>query len=217
MKRFNSVLSVFFAFVLMLVPFSYFALSNNYHYSLLSRMGILSDSENKGALENVAAYIDGHSGLDQSLFTEREILHMADVRLLLDILRYLLMLILTIFIVLTVFEAINVKYISIVWTALIGAGIAAALSILKLFVLAFAFGPMFMLFHKIFFLNNLWILDSSSRLIMLFPQEFFRAIVLNATYATIIISSIIMLISGLFLYNAHMQERKSWGKLWRVY
>lgn len=215
MKRFNIVLSVFFAFALLLIPFSYFALSNSSHSGILSRLGVLP--ENQIAWNNIAAYLDGDSELDQSIFTEREILHMTDVRLLLDILRYLLMLMLTIFIVLTIFEAISVKWLSLVWTALVGAGVALVLSLLKLIVVAFAFDTMFVIFHKIFFLNDLWMLDSSSTLIKLFPTAFFSTIGLNSLFATIIISILVIIISGLVLYNEHLKERKSWGKLWRVY
>lgn len=217
MKKFNIVLSVFFAFVLLLIPFSFFALSTSYQSSLLTKQGVLVYPENRLAWNNVAAYLDGDSELDQSIFTEREILHMSDVRLLLDILRYLVMLMLTIFIVLTVFEAISVKWLGLVWTAMVGAGVALVLALLKLIVLAFAFNTMFILFHKIFFLNNLWILDSSSALIKLFSSQFFSTIGLNSLLTTIIISILIIIASGLFLYNEHLKERKSWGKLWRVY
>ncbi len=217
MRRFNVVLSVFFAFVLLLVPFAYYALSNSYHEKVLFRLGVLQSQENDVALDNVASYLDGSSELDQNIFSEREILHMADVKLLLDILRYLLMLVLTIFIVLTVFEAMSVNILSIAWTALVGAGVAFVASLLKLLFWGLAFRPLFVLFHKIFFMNDFWVLGGTSKLISLFPEQFFKSIVISSILTTILLSLFVAAISGAFLYNSHIQDKKSWGKLWRVY
>ena len=217
MRRFNVVLSVFFAFVLLLVPFAYYALSNSYHEKVLFRLGVLQSQENDVALDNVASYLDGSSELDQNIFSEREILHMADVKLLLDILRYLLMLVLTIFIVLTVFEAMSVNILSIAWTALVGAGVAFVASLLKLLFWGLAFRPLFVLFHKIFFMNDFWVLGGTSKLILLFPEQFFKSIVISSILTTILLSLFVAAISGTFLYHSHVQDKKSWGKLWRVY
>lgn len=217
MRKLNIVLSTFFAIFLLVAPFAYYSLSSSYHYSKLTELGSLSTAEDSMVFNEIESYLSGDAELSQSLFTEREILHMADVKLLMDIFKYFLLLFSFVFVVLMVLESFSVDRLSMVWTVLIGACIAFIGGLFKSLVFLLAFEPIFILFHKIFFMNNLWILDSSSKLAMVFNEGFFRAVMASSLVTSLVISFLVAVVSALFLYNAHVNEKKSWGKLWRVY
>lgn len=217
MKKINIVLSVFFALVLLMAPFAYYALYHPYHKKVLSGLDVFSVPGNEEAIDNVAAYFGNDAELDQAVFTEQEILHLADVKFLIDVFKYMFMLVILVTTVLTIFEVSTVKAVSLAWTALIGSVISLGTALLKILFYSFAFGPVFNLFHRIFFFNDLWLFDSSSLIIGLFPQQFFQTIAISSVVTTLILSLVVAAVSGTFLYHTHENERKSWGKLWRVY
>lgn len=217
MKKNNIVLSLFVAFLLIILPFGYFALSSNYHKNILLKLNTLNDEQKEAAFFNVESYLKGDSELDPAYFSEREILHMADVKLLFDMLKYLLILAVAVFAIMMTFEILSADKSSIAWTLMIGSGLGLVFALIKMLFLWLAFGPVFFLFHKLFFSNDLWLLDPTSMLIQIFPEPFFSSLIISSITTTILLSLAACIGSGLYLYNKHLQEKKSWGKMWRVY
>lgn len=127
---------------------------------------------------NVTATIDG---ISREVFNDREKSHMADVRTLYltaIILRNIAVIVASVILLLFILSR---RYI---WTAyFIKKSMTVFMVILALFLSlgAFAvidFDSFWIMFHKIFFVNDLWLLDPSTDiLILMVPSEFFERLV----------------------------------------
>ena len=113
----------------------------------------------------------------KNLYNQREILHMKDVKNLIQLIYSIQIwsLLLCITLILIGFLSIRLRKFSnvidpISWGGGLTLGIAAVVGILSLF----GFQRLFLFFHLVSFDNDLWILDPTrDYLIMMFPQGFF--------------------------------------------
>ena len=113
----------------------------------------------------------------KNLYNQREILHMKDVKNLIQLIYSIQIwrLLLFITLILIGFLSIRLRKFSnvidpISWGGGLTLGIAAVVGILSLF----GFQRLFLFFHLVSFDNDLWILDPTrDYLIMMFPQGFF--------------------------------------------
>lgn len=112
-----------------------------------------------------------------SIFNEKEITHMEDVKLLyvtaLQVRDLAMILVLGAFLILLKFR----------WQAIIKALFFGSVGFLGVFVLigscfVFNFTDTFILFHQLFFTNDLWVMDpATDRLISIVPEPFFFALI----------------------------------------
>ncbi len=114
-------------------------------------------------------------GKKQDVYGEREVRHMADVRKIFDITRYIaaaMAIFITAFFF-TIKEEQRLPYLlSLTRAGLVGV-VLITLSLGLLVVLDFS--KYFIVFHEIFFDNDLWILNpATDRLIQMLPEVFFR-------------------------------------------
>lgn len=115
-------------------------------------------------------------GQRQTVFKEREIVHMEDVRILFDrgiLFRNLALL----FLMVTGIWAVLKKE-SFFWRGLLyGVALMLAVGVLLGILLTLDFNRYFVLFHEIFFANDYWMLDpADSVLINMVPLNFFMSI-----------------------------------------
>lgn len=125
-------------------------------------------------LSGIKTVIDGKPGY---FFTDStEIVHMADVRELFlagFLLRKICIVLLILSMIILIISKVNWKYV-LVHSVKIGVIIFAILTLLLSFIMSRNFDRAFVVFHKIFFNNDLWILDpDKSRLINILPEGFF--------------------------------------------
>ncbi|MCX6009340.1 MAG: TIGR01906 family membrane protein [Chloroflexi bacterium] len=125
---------------------------------------------------NTAQVVVGKRGEEFNLFNERELVHLQDVRSLIQ-LDYLVQrgaLLLLITCVLVLFFGFRVGWRMLVkglsWGSLITVGLMVVLALWAFF----GFEKLFILFHLVSFPNEYWMLDPArDYLIMLFPEGFF--------------------------------------------
>ncbi len=157
------------------------------------RNGIYENFGDRNYVDNVSTnligYLRGNNNLVYTYYSGREISHLKDVRNLiygLEIFLIIILIVLMVLLILLFYK--NYKYL---WIVFIGGFGFLILFILLFYLLSLMnFSYIFDKFHRLFFTGNSWILDSSSTLIRLFPEEFF-------THAFIRIL-IISLVIGLF-------------------
>ena len=130
---------------------------------------------------NIYLYLDyGDNALLEPYFNQKEILHMEDVHKLYD-LAYLVMNICTTFAITSLllshfFRKKHELFKNVLKYIFIILGIFAILAIL----MYFDFNRYFIIFHKIFFNNDLWLLDPRTDLmIQMMPLNFFIGICVN--------------------------------------
>jgi integral membrane protein (TIGR01906 family) len=148
--------------------------------------------------------------INTDFFSEKDKLHMIDVRNLIN------KTILTYYVTGTIFILLAIIYCKIygiqkLSKILIYTGSSIILLLVLAAILSPIFQHLFILFHKIFFTNDLWLLNPNiDNLINLYPQQFFK----DFTTSIIIHSSICALLYlgiGLFL-TKHLNHNKSKNK-----
>lgn len=121
--------------------------------------------------------IERHGQKIKNLYNQREILHMKDVKNLIQLIYSIQIWSLLLFITLILIGFLSIrlrKFSNVIdpisWGGGLTLGIAAVVGILSLF----GFQRLFLFFHLVSFDNDLWILDPTrDYLIMMFPQGFF--------------------------------------------
>ena len=131
-------------------------------------------------------------------YTEREYIHLNDVKSLINILE-IIVYVLLLLILIIIFYDFDIEKILII-SGLITIGIIFILVI-------FNFGFLFTKFHEVLFVNDYWLLPEDSLLIKTYPIEFFtgffKRLVLN-----IGITSLIVIVLGI-LKNVHTKHKSS--------
>lgn len=149
--------------------------------------------------EEMMAYLKGKredlhvqttvGGVEREFFNEREIAHMEDVRgLFLEAitLRRICLLIFILGVLLLFFLKADVKNL-LPRMLCLGTGLFFAATILLTGIISTDFTKYFIVFHKIFFDNDLWILDPATDLLInIVPEPFFvdTAVRIGITFAT---------------------------------
>lgn len=131
--------------------------------------------DKKESLSDITSTINGKQNVN--FFNEREIAHMEDVKeLFLSGLRIIFICIILNIILLIILFILSKRKILIYLANGMLLGSVVFLSILLIlgFIISTDFTRYFILFHKIFFTNDLWILDpTTDRLINMVPEGFF--------------------------------------------
>lgn len=153
--------------------------------------------KNKDVNENLLNYFKGKEGLKFN-YSERELIHLNDVKKLITILRITIYFVFLLIIILF-FTDNNISHILIV---------SGLLTILIILILLLSdFNSLFTKFHETLFTNNYWLLDKDSLLIKTYPIEFFigffKRLVLNITITSLIVIGI-----GI-IQNVHKQHKSS--------
>lgn len=136
--------------------------------------------------------------IDASFYTQREVLHLLDVRNLFKLTSLLLFIYLAVIII---FSNILIakKQKKKLFSALKFGSLAGIGAILVLFLFSLAnFDILFFKFHQISFTNDLWLLPLDTNLIKLFPQQFFQDAANRIALQSLAMLVIVFLISTFF-------------------
>ena len=143
------------------------------------------------------------NGVRRPLFSEREVLHMADVKDLFH-LTWRVQGAAALFLLLT--WAVTIAYLrGGAWRTLLGwtRNSAVLTGVTTLAVGAFAavaFGPLFTLFHRLGFRNDLWLLDSRrDLLVQVYPFGFWQEITLLIGVALLVEAGLLFFVARYFL------------------
>lgn len=161
-------------------------------------------------LENFQAVVDGR---EREFFSQREILHMADVKVLFQygirLRRICIAILILLLVILLVSKQPFLKtllhcILGTFLTFLIGLGILTL-------VIANNFSQSFLLFHKLFFHNDLWLLNPEEDwMIRLLPEGFFMdmAYVIVAIFTISLFAVLAVCVIGLILYVKKAKKRQ---------
>ena len=148
--------------------------------------------------ENLLNYLNNKEELKFN-YTERELIHMNDVKNLVNILNIIVYILGELILIILIFNKDNISNILIIS----GAVIIGVILILFLFSFSFLFEK----FHEVLFANDYWLLNYDSLLIKTYPIEFFinfsRRLVLNT-----MITSLILITIGI-LKNVYSKYKSS--------
>jgi len=172
---------------------------NRYHISAATG---ISDEQLKGVARNMVDFFSGKlpspqmtvrvNGLDRLLYSQKELIHMDDVRSIISVFKTLQTMSIVAFLLAgaSVFAALGARRL----LRGILAGAIATVSLMAVLV-AWAlidFNSLFYLFHIVSFSNDLWLLDPTrDYLIMMFTENFFYDAAIMVT-GTVIAEAVIL-------------------------
>ena len=139
-------------------------------------------------VSNLLHYFEG-SSLNTEYYSEREIMHLADVRRLIWI-SWAIILVLLIPILYS-FCKDKKEHIR---KQMISGGIYSLILTLLFSLTLLSFSSSFIIFHEIVFTNDLWLLPASSTLIQMFPEEFFLQSTMQIVLYSLIFSIVIIIL-----------------------
>ena len=172
--------------------------------SLTTNIGTTSD-ELINNTSNLLDYLNSKAELNTSWFTEKDILHMEDVRTLYNVSFYTMIFFIAIFIISTILIMVLYKnhtmfYITRTFNKTLLAFIV--LIIVLAGIISYNFNSFWIKFHQLLFSNDLWLLSpDESNLIKMVPEEFFISLI------TTIILHILLLFIALFVLNNIFKKR----------
>jgi integral membrane protein (TIGR01906 family) len=187
MKWLKYALIFLIPLVILLFSFRVYVFDDDYYnqefvnYDVISNFPLVDS-----ALSNLFNFFQEGEELNFEIFSEREILHLNDVKnIILKILLILNILFILTFSIIAYFMY-NKDYHSISFAFIIGGILSLVLSLSIIILSFFSFESFFIRFHELFFSNNLWLLPSDSTLIRMFSQTFFynitKRIILNSVF-----------------------------------
>ena len=172
--------------------------------NLTANIGTTSD-ELINNTSNLLDYLNSKAELNTSWFTEKDILHMKDVKTLYNVSFYTMIFFIAIFIISTIlimflYKNYTMFYITRTFNKTLLAFIV--LIIVLAGIISYNFNSFWIKFHKLLFSNDLWLLSpDESNLIKMVPEEFFISLI------TTIILHILLLFIALFVLNNIFKKR----------
>ena len=194
--------SLFISFILGIIFYNCFNLNfyKNFYSkgNLTANIGTTSD-ELINNTSNLLDYLNGKAELNTSWFSEKDILHMKDVKILYSVSFYTMIFFIAIFIISTIliiflYKNCTMFYITRTFNKTLLAFIV--LIIVLAGIISYNFNSFWIRFHQLLFSNDLWLLSpDESNLIKMVPEEFFISLI------TTIILHILILFVSLFVLN----------------
>lgn len=177
MKIASWLIVIFLAPAIILLNFRILLTNYNFYQKEFEKLGVYSNIEKNiatAATKLIINYLCCNGRLDPQFFTQREILHMRDVKALTKLTNLLLLANLGLIaaIAITLLLKNNQKGLLSAFKIGSAVGIGAILVLSVSSLINFDF--LFIKFHLFSFTNDLWLLSPESNLIKLFPQKFFQ-------------------------------------------
>lgn len=187
------------------VSFSFFFYEREFQkYDTYASFPDMTKEQIHAETTNLIVYLKGGGTiLDPTFFSERERLHLHDVRYF-----YYITTLTFIFSLLILFflgwYSLNSNRLGILLQQASIAAFAVVLSAI-LFV-SWDFTSFFTWFHTISFTNDFWLLDSSTSLIKLFPEDFFYDMVLYI-FSGVVLAALLLFFVGFWYHRATKNKK----------
>lgn len=202
MKYLAILIIVLIPMAIIFANISLLATNYNFYLKIYKEQNIYDDFSDTSILNratsNLAGYFRGKNMLDVKYYSEQAIMHMKDVKDLLNIAQtitygsfFLLMLLVAYLIYKKQIDKLTKAFIlGTVSTIILTTVIAVSL--------AMNFQKMFIYFHLALFRNNYWLFDESDNLIKMFPQKFFVSFAYNLVTNIIVTCLVLLLVALIF-------------------
>ena len=164
-----------------------------------------TDDELINNTTNLLEYLTNKAELNTTWFSEKDILHMKDVRVLYNVGFYTMIFFIALFIITTILIIMLSKHKTIFYiTRTFNKTLLAFIILIIVLagIISYNFNSFWIKFHQLLFSNDLWLLSpDESNLIKMVPEEFFISLI------TTIILHILLLFVALLILNNILKKR----------
>ena len=208
MRVISYLIFIFFTPALILLNFNFLVFNHGFYKTQFEKLNVYESFNSKEIVDNQSKKLIGYlccgKELDRDFFTEREILHLSDVKKIITLNQAASVLFVSLVLAGFIILILKTNEKEFVKTILV----SSTITILSIVFLRFStfinfvnVDQAFLQFHYLAFDNDLWQLPESANLIKLFPQQFFVNFANRIAIQTLIISA------GLFLASAYFLKR----------
>lgn len=202
MKYLAILIIVLIPMVIIFANMSLLATNYNFYLKIYKEQNIYDDFKDTSILNrvtsNLIGYFRGINMLDVNFYSEQAIMHMKDVKDLLNIAQtitygsfFLLMFLVAYLMYKKLIGKLTKAFI-------LGTVSTIILTIVIAVSLTMNFQNMFIYFHLALFRNNYWLFDESDNLIKMFPQKFFVSFAYHLVTNIIVTSLVLLLVVLIF-------------------
>lgn len=195
------IFSLTLPLVILLASFNSAAFDISLIEKQLEKVGVYQNIEKdqvRNQSENLINYFKNKEELNKEFYTERELLHLADTKNLLMAVKIVYGILSVILIVTAIYIYKKNSLKLLAKTALKSLVVALLFYLVLLGVSQIFFDQLFLLFHKISFTNDFWLLDpATENLVVIFPPAFF----LSMTEFVIVKSLAVTVLTLLLAYS----------------
>ncbi len=207
----NKILKILFIIVLVLLilfaSFKIYSLNLKFYQKEYIKLNIYdrvpaADSH----IKNLFNYFNDKEELSD-FFNEKEKLHLKDVKYLINLAFIIFYILLILFLILLFYFIYKKDYLVIINSLIISGFI---IILFHAIFLLLNFSSSFVLFHKIFFTNDLWLLNpETDSLINLFPEKFFYDISSRIMLSSLMISLFLIIFGLIIKFKANKSFLKN--------
>ena len=170
--------------------------NKNVYSAIFEEIGVYENFQSQNEVEyltdNLLGFFRGENLLEQNFFSTQAVLHLSDVKSIINTVEILTLAMLFVILALLAALIYSKKILLVAKSTFLGSILSVVLTILISLFFLFNFSFAFEIMHLILFRNNLWLFDASDSLIKLFPESFF------VNFAIILVTNIIITACSLF-------------------
>lgn len=176
--------SFFFPFLILLLAINLLIFNQDFY-----KEEVVNYISHEETITNLLSYFQGQE-LEETSYSQREVLHLKDVRTLIWA-SWTFIIIFSLLIIYLLIKNKNYK------KELYKGGIYSLITIAIFSFSLLFFTQFFTLFHEILFTNDLWLLPTDSLLIQMFPERFFIQSTKQILLYSLILSLLCIIIGGI--------------------
>lgn len=201
--------------LLFLFSFNYYGFDNSFYKEKFFEYNVQRSVPNAYLLhEKVFNFIKGNSGELPKEFNDRESQHLFDVRKLVRIGKILLYVLIVLYLLMLIISAfvleVKNKIMNFIGKSLLFGGILTLLFAgILLLLINSDFSRVFESFHHLFFTEGTYLFDPSNEIIVnLYPEKLFMDIGVKIAIGVILSAVIIILLGAFLLFNSKSKKNK---------
>ena len=203
MRIVSYLIFIFFAPAFILINFNFLVFNHGFYKSQFEKLNVYETFGSKEVVNNQSKTLIGYlccgKELDLNFFTEREGLHLSDVKKIITLNQVASVLLVGLILAGLLILILKKNEREFAKTVM-GASAITVVAVIFLWLSAlFNFDWFFLKFHFLAFDNDLWQLPESANLIKLFPQHFFVNFANRIAIQTLAISAGLFLVSYYFV------------------
>ncbi|OGH10865.1 MAG: hypothetical protein A2684_00980 [Candidatus Levybacteria bacterium RIFCSPHIGHO2_01_FULL_36_15b] len=211
MKALSYFIIILFTPTLILLNYRFLVFNQNFYEKEYALLSVYQKFENRQLVNdqssNLIKYLCCNKPLNTQFYTQREILHLADVKNLILLTNSLTIIFLSTLILSSCYLLFKKQLKTLLKTYQAASIIAVAIIFILYLSSRINFSLFFTNFHYLSFRNDYWLLSEDSSLIKLFPQKFFADFANRVAAQTFICALIIDLFTYLNLKKHAFTKR----------
>lgn len=188
---------------IMLVFLQYISFNQNWYRAEFDQLKII---ENPILVDNLFLYLNEQEELEKTFYTEREILHLLDIKSLVKVEKFITVILASITFLILLLILIMQKFKEFIRTIFFANTLALIIYIILSLIIYLNFEFIFIKFHQVAFNNGYWMLNPTDSLIITFPPQLFADLIKEIFALSVLLHTILFFTAGITLVGIMLKK-----------